>query len=514
MNVPLMSLVLFLPMIGAIVLFLLPSDKVYAESPKNEILKWVAVLFSIATFILSIPLFAKITAANPHIEEQFFWINQDIINTSYHLRIDGISLLLVILTTFLTPITLIASWKSIQFRVKEFVICMLLLETGMLGAFMAWDLLLFYFFWEVMLIPMYFIIGVWGGEQKIYAAVKFFIYTMVGSLLMFLALLWVYLEVGSFDLDLVYQLSNFQFDIQVILFSAFALSFAIKVPMFPLHTWLPDAHVQAPTAGSVILAGVLLKMGTYGFIRFTLPMFPEATIYFAPLFSILALIGIVYGAFMALAQTDMKKLIAYSSISHLGFVMIGLFAMIASGSSPGSTSAQLSFQGVQGAIYQMIGHGINTGALFLLVGMIYDRRHTKQMKDFGGLAKVMPIYAVIFMITTLASVGLPGTNGFIGEFLILLGTFQANWIYGAIASSGVILGAVYMLVLYQKVFFGECSNPKNQVLKDLNMREVLLMAPLVVLMIVMGVMPNFFLDKLKFSLDTFIDLIPNIGWLQ
>ncbi|MDH4127814.1 MAG: NADH-quinone oxidoreductase subunit M [Spirochaetota bacterium] len=515
MKFPLMTLVLFLPTLGAIILMFIPSDRLFKPSNRDKVLKTIAFIFSLITFLLSIPLLTKFGADSSFfdfVEGPYEWINPEYINTSYHLKIDGISVLLVILTTFLTPIILLGSWNSINVRLKEFVVCMLLMETGMIGAFVAWDLLLFYVFWELMLIPMYFIIGIWGSEKKIYAAVKFFIYTMVGSLFMFLAILYIYIQVGSFDLDIIYSSINtinlnisifgIHLNVQHILFIAFALSFAIKVPMFPFHTWLPDAHVQAPTAGSVILAGVLLKMGTYGFIRFAIPFFPDAAIDFAPAISILAIIGIIYGAFMALAQSDIKKLIAYSSISHLGFVMLGLFAF--SAINPGTISSVMSYQGVQGAIYQMIGHGLSTGALFLLVGMIYERRHTKEMKEFGGIAKVMPIYAVIFMITTLASIGLPGLNGFVGEFLILFGTFKANWIFGAFAATGVILGAVYMLILYQKVFFGECKNPKNLSLKDLSIREIIVVGPLVILMIIMGVVPNYFLDKIKITLDSFL----------
>ncbi len=501
MSFPLISLVLFLPAVGGLLTVLIPSDR-------ERAIKISGILFSVITFILSIPLFTQFGIDNGLFEEKYYWIDQSIINTSYHLKVDGISLLIILLTTFITPITILASWNSINIRVKEFIISMLVLETGMIGALVAWDLLLFYVFWEVMLIPMYFIIGIWGGERKIYAAVKFFIYTMVGSLLMFLAILWIYIEVGSFDFNAIYK-ADIVADVQTILFIAFGLSFAIKVPIFPFHTWLPDAHVQAPTAGSVILAGVLLKMGTYGFIRLAIPIFPDATAEYSYVLSILAIIGIIYGAMMALAQTDIKKLIAYSSISHLGFVMLGLFAF-----SLGEMGRyEIAYQSIQGAIYQMINHGISTGALFLLVGMIYERRHTKEMSEFGGLAKVMPIYAVVFMITTLSSIGLPGLNGFIGEFLILIGSFKANWVYGTLASSGVILGAVYMLVLYQKVFLGDCTNEKNHSLKDLSIREIVIMLPLIVMMVVMGVIPGYFLDKIEISLNSFFDNIANIGWM-
>ncbi len=516
MTFPIISFILFLPALGAVALMLIQFGD---DKDKDKDIKAAGIFFSSLTFLASIPLLILFGDAsssfisNFSFEEQYYWIDPNIIKTSYHVKIDGISILLVILTTFITPITILASWNSIKTRVKEFIVCILLLEFGMIGALTAWDFLLFYFFWEIMLIPMYFIIGIWGSENKIYAAVKFFIYTMVGSLLMFIALLWIYFEVGSFDFNAVFQ-HQIDPETQVILFAAFALSFAIKVPIFPFHTWLPDAHVQAPTAGSVILAGILLKMGTYGFIRFAIPVFPHPTTQYADVFSVLALIGIIYGAMMALAQTDIKKLIAYSSISHLGFVMLGLFAFQAVGLAPGGTEQQyqISYQAVQGALYQMIAHGLSTGALFLLVGMIYERRHTKEMKAFGGLAKVMPIYAVMFMITTLASIGLPGLSGFVGEFLILMGTFQGNRLYGVLAATGVILGAVYMLVLYQRVFFGECTKAENLSLKDLDAREIILLLPMVALMIIMGVFPNYFLDKMTGTLDTLFDTIPHIRW--
>lgn len=490
----LLSLIVFLPLLAAILLLFFPKS---AEQP--------ARLFTMAvmtvTFFLSLPLYFRFDSAlaTLQFEEQVKWIQG--INASYHIGVDGISLLLVLLTTFLGPIVVLSTWSAITTRIKEFYISVLMLQTGMLGAFVAFDLLLFYFFWELMLIPMFLLIGIWGSENRIYAAVKFFIFTMVGSLFMFLAGLYLYNVAGTFELTVLYEAvkeHNIMPNVQVWLFLAFALSFAIKVPLFPLHTWLPDAHVQAPTAGSVILAGVLLKMGTYGFLRFAIPLFPDAVLEFSPWLSTLAAIGIIYGALMALAQKDMKKLVAYSSVSHLGYVVLGLFAF--------NSAGQLSLQGVEGAIYQMLNHGLSTGALFLLVGVIYERRHTKEIAEFGGLAKVMPMYATVFMITMLSSIGLPGLNGFIGEFLILMGTFSANKIFGILGASGVILGAVYMLVLYQKTFFGKVTNPKNENLPDLSVRELALFIPLILMMVVMGVFPNLFLSKMHATLQA----LPNI----
>jgi NADH-quinone oxidoreductase subunit M len=372
---------------------------------------------------------------------------------------------------------------------------MLLLETGMIGVFVALDLLLFYVFWEAMLIPMYFIIGVWGGPRRIYAALKFFIYTMVGSLLMLVAILFIYFYHGkvagtlTFDLvqirDLLFPASH-----QIWLFLAFGLSFAIKVPMFPFHTWLPDAHVEAPTAGSVVLAGVLLKMGTYGFLRFCLPLFPNATLQLTPLISILAIVGIIYGAWVSMVQPDLKKLVAYSSVSHLGFVMLGIFT--------------LTHQGLQGGLIQMVNHGLSTGALFLIVGMIYERRHTRMIADFGGLARQIPIFTTIFMIITLSSIGLPGLNGFVGEFLILLGAFLANRWYAVLAATGVIFAAVYMLRMFQKVMFGKLDKEENQRLSDLSPREIAVLAPVVAMIILIGVWPQPFLAKMETSVNALI----------
>jgi NADH-quinone oxidoreductase subunit M len=416
------------------------------------------------------------------------WIAAGPFIMRYNIGIDGISLWLVILTTFIMPIAVLSTFTAVEEKVKEYMICLLLLETGMLGAFISLDLFLFYIFWEVMLIPMYFMIGIWGGKNKIYAAVKFFIYTMVGSLLMLVALVFLYfkgMQAGITDFGLL-QFFNLKLDMatQIWLFMAFAFAFAIKVPMFPLHTWLPDAHTEAPTAGSVILAAVLLKMGTYGYVRFAIPLFPEAAHTFAPLIATLAVIGIIYAALVAMVQEDVKKLVAYSSVAHLGFVMLGIFAF--------------NTEGITGGMLQMLNHGISTGALFLIVGFIYERRHTRLITDFGGLSKQMPVFATIFMIVTFSSVGLPGTNGFVGEFLILLGAFesQLRW-WTIVATSGVILSAVYMLWVFQRVMFGELDNPKNQKLLDLNAREIAIMIPLLVMIFFMGLYPKPFIDKME-----------------
>ncbi len=442
-------------------------------------------------------------SASYQLLEQAPWIES--FGISYKVGVDGISLWLVILTTLLTPIALDVSWNSVKTKVKEYAFAFLMLEVGMLGAFLALDLFLFYVFWELMLVPMYLIIGVWGGKDRVYAAVKFFIYTMVGSLLMLVALLYVVIQfryapentaqVMTFDLEQISFLMLPRTE-QLVLFFAFALAFAIKVPMFPFHTWLPDAHVQAPTGGSVILAAVLLKLGGYGFIRFAMPLFPWASRYVAPSLAVFAIIGIVYGAYCAWVQRDVKKLVAYSSVSHLGFVMLGIFSMTEGG--------------VAGGILQMVSHGISTGALFILVGVIYDRRHTRDLADFGGLAKVMPAYTTLFVIVAMSSVGLPGTNGFVGEFMVLSGTFVSSTfnvyqkVFTLIAATGVILAAIYMLHAVLKTFWGPVKNPENENLADLTGRERWIMAPLVVLIFWIGLVPNFFLHPMEASVDAFM----------
>ncbi|MFA6467259.1 MAG: NADH-quinone oxidoreductase subunit M [Bacteroidota bacterium] len=496
-----LSYTLFSPLAGILLLLFINKEK-------QNLIKYIGIGTSLVTFVLSLFVYFGFDASNTQMQfaEQYPWITG--LDISYFVGVDGLSILLVVLTTFLTPIALIASWDSITDRLKEYVSFMLMLEVGMLGVFLAVDLFLFYVFWEAMLIPMYFIIGIWGGKDKIYAAVKFFIYTMAGSLLMLIAILWLgyyasTLPGGYFTTNLqkLYAIApGIPMGIQVWMFLAFALSFAIKVPLFPLHTWLPDAHVQAPTAGSVILAGVLLKMGTYGLIRFCLPLFPQASFQFTPLLATLSVIGIVYGALVAMVQTDVKKLVAYSSVSHLGFVVLGIFSM--------------TEEGIQGAMIQMINHGLSTGALFLLVGMIYDRRHTREIVQFGGLAKVMPVFSTIFMIVTLSSIGLPGLNGFVGEFLILLGSFNSlflgSYVYAAVAATGVIFSAVYMLWMVQRVFFGKITHDENKSLLDLNKREIALMIPILLFIVWIGVYPSTFLKASAASTKQVVVQMQNV----
>ncbi|MDD8017921.1 MAG: NADH-quinone oxidoreductase subunit M [Bacteroidota bacterium] len=481
-----LSYVLFSPLVGIVLLFFINKEK-------QIWIKAIGIATSVVTFALSLLVYFAFDAANTQLQfvEQLPWISG--LDISYFVGVDGFSILLVVLTTFLTPLALIASWESITDRLKEYVVFMLLLEVGMLGVFLAFDLFLFYVFWEAMLIPMYFIIGIWGGKDKIYAAVKFFIYTMAGSLLMLIAILWLgyyasTLPGGYFTTNLqkLYAIApSIPMNIQIWMFLAFALSFAIKVPLFPFHTWLPDAHVQAPTAGSVILAGVLLKMGTYGLIRFCLPLFPQASFQFTPLMAVLSVIGIIYGALVAMVQTDIKKLVAYSSVSHMGFIVLGIFSM--------------TEEGMQGAIIQMVNHGLSTGALFLLVGMIYDRRHTREISNFGGLARTVPIFSTIFMIVTFSSIGLPGLNGFVGEFLILLGSFGSQFlnspVYTAFAATGVVFSAVYMLWMCQRVFFGKVTHAENESLIDLGKREIGLLLPVLLFIVWIGVYPSTFMRQ-------------------
>jgi len=492
MQLPILSILIFLPIVGIGVLLIL-------DRKRHKGLKIATLIISVAEFLVSLPLwfdFNSQTAAMQFVERREWMPTYGI---SYYVGIDGFSLLLIMLTTFLTPLCVLATWDDIQHRVKEFMVCLLALMSGMIGVFVSLDLFLFYVFWEVMLIPMYLLIGVWGNPaRRVYAAIKFFLFTMFGSLLMLVAILVLYFHYGkttgtyTFDLLKLYSVS-IPFNMQFWMFLAFGLAFAIKVPMFPFHTWLPDAHTEAPTVGSVILAAVLLKMGTYGFLRFNMPLFAEAAHYFVPLFSILAVIGIVYGALVSMVQKDLKRLIAFSSVSHLGFVMLGLFTF--------------TMPGVQGGIIQMINHGLSTGALFLIVGTIYERRHTRMISEFGGLCTPMPVFAIIFMIVTLSSIGLPGLNGFVGEFLILLGTFQTNKIYATIAATGVIFAACYMLWMFQRVIFGKVTNDKNKDLKDLSWREIAIFAPLILFIIWIGVYPSTFLDKTKASTENFLALM-------
>jgi NADH-quinone oxidoreductase subunit M len=473
----------FLPLVGAFAIVFIPRESL-------ERIRWTALVFSLATLVLATLVFASFssTQAGMQFEEFHSWIASPPIN--YHLGIDGLSLLLVFLTAFLTPLAVLVSWSSITSRVREFFLFLLALETGMIGVFVSLDLFLFFIFWEAMLIPMYFLIGVWGHERRVYAAIKFILYTMAGSALMLVGILYLYNLTGSFDFPFI--LSKLSGAAELLspeaekwLFLAFFLAFAIKVPMFPLHTWLPDAHVEAPTAGSVILAGVLLKMGTYGMLRFCLPLFPEASRDFAPVAIVLAIVGIIYGSLVAMVQPDLKKLVAYSSVAHLGFVVLGIFAF--------------NVNGIQGAIYQMCNHGVSTGALFILVGLLYDRRHTRLIKEFGGLATTLPVYSTFFMIVALSSLGLPMLNGFVGEFLIILGAFRARVLYGVLAAIGVVLAAVYLLWMYQRVFYGEVTSEKNRSLPDCNLRERVILIALVAVIVWMGIYPQPFLRRLDRS---------------
>jgi NADH-quinone oxidoreductase subunit M len=489
-----LTLVTLVPLAGALLLLLLPRDE-------HGQLRVTALITSLVGFVVSLPLWSwyDTAAGGIQLEERLQWMPTA--GASYHVGVDGIAVLLILLTTFLAPIVILSTWGSITHRVKELMIAILLLQTAMIGTFTALDVLLFFVFWELMLLPIYLIIGIWGSERRIYAAVKLFIYTTLGSMMMLAGVLYMYWKTKelpgaagpSFEFADFMRLTLTATE-QAWLFGAFALAFAIKVPVFPLHTWLPDAHVQAPAAGSVLLAGVLLKMGTFGFVRYAMPLFPGATERFAPLMGWLAVIGIVYGSLMSMAQTDMKKLIAYSSVAHLGYVVLGLFAR--------------TNEGASGAVLQMVNHGISTGALFLLIGYMYDRRHTRELSQYGGQAKATPVMAALFLVVTLSSIGLPGTNGFVGEFLVLLGTFGApaaqGRIWGILASSGVVLGAVYMLTLYQKAYLGPMTNPEVKATKDLSGRELTTLVPLIAAILVIGIFPQPMLELIKKPVADFV----------
>jgi NADH-quinone oxidoreductase subunit M len=480
---PLLSLIMFTPLVGALLLLFVPKTS-------ENMIKWLANVFTAAGFLISVPLWFWYNpqSAEYQFVERMSWIPS--IGAQYFVGVDGFSVLLILLTTLMGFIAVLSSWNAIEERVKEYYIFLLILQTGMIGAFVSLDFLLFFLFWEVMLVPMYFLIGIWGSANRLYSAIKFFLYTLVGSVVMLLGILALYFAyhaaTGQYSFDVTaYQTHDFPTNLQWWVFLAFFLGFAIKVPMFPFHTWLPDAHTDAPTAGSVILAAVLLKMGTYGFIRFSLPILPEGTRAFVPMMVTLSIIGIVYGALVAMAQRDWKRLVAYSSVSHMAMVMLGMFA--------------LNPVGITGSIVQQLNHGISTGALFLLVGVVYERRHTREISEYGGLSKVMPVYAAIFLLMTMSSIGLPTLNGFIGELLILQGIFAVSLTWAAVAASGIVLGAAYMLWLYQRTMFGKVENPKNMSLKDMGFREFALFVPLIILAVWIGLYPTPFLTRLDTS---------------
>jgi NADH-quinone oxidoreductase subunit M len=488
MPFPILTSIVALPIVGAILLLLVRGD----EERSAPLVRNIALMVSVLVFAETLLLWGRFNTGSSDFQfvERHAWMPA--FGIEYFVGVDGISLLLLVLTAFLTPLALLGSWESVHKQTKSFSVFVLLLESAMMGVFISLDLFLFYVFWDAMLVPMYFLIGIWGYDRRIYASIKFMLYTMAGSVLMLLAILGLaylhYTATGAYSFDLL-KLYELQIDLhlQFWFFLAFALAFAIKVPLFPFHTWLPDAHVEAPTAGSVILAGVMLKMGTYGLVRFAFPLFPEAAAYFAPALAVLAVVGIIYGALVAMVQPDMKKLVAYSSVSHLGFVVLGIAAM--------------NTQGVSGAVYQMLSHGISTGGLFLIVGMLSDRRHTRQIVEYGGLKKITPHLVAAFLIITLASIGLPGLNGFVGEFLILLGAFRWDPRLAAFAATGVILSATYMLWMFQRVNYGPVTNEKNATLPDLQPREWVVIVPIIAVAILMGVLPNVFLRPIEPSVE-------------
>ena len=485
LSFPILSLMTFLPLIGAVLIFTLTGEE--AQVARNA--RFAALFTSVLTFALSLLMMVNFVPSEAGFQfvEKKEWFSD--LGISYHMGVDGISMFFVVLSAFLTPICVLASWNSIQKRVKEYMISFLLLEVFMIGTFCALDAILFYVFFEAVLIPMFIIIGVWGGPRRVYSAFKFFLYTLLGSVLMLIALLTMYMQAGTSDIP---TLMNTPIDpmVQLWLWVALFASFAVKMPMWPVHTWLPDAHVEAPTAGSVILAGVLLKMGGYGFLRFSIPMLPHATELFIPFVFGLSIIAIIYTSLVALVQQDMKKMIAYSSVAHMGFVTLGIFT--------------LTIQGVEGAIFQMISHGIISAALFLCVGVVYDRLHTRDINHYGGLAKTMPFYATVFMVMMLGAVGLPGTSGFVGEFLVLLGTFRVDPVVATFAASGVVLGATYMLLLYRKVIFGPPATSEVSAMPDLNKRESFYFLPLVLLVIWLGISPAYVMDRVGPSAEKLV----------
>lgn len=474
MTYPLLSITTFLPLIGVVLILLTPRSQ-------EKIIKITALLISGITFIVSLLILEKFDSYKSGFQllEQIKWFSG--YNITYRMGIDGISIFFILLTTLLIPLCVLASWESITTKVKEYMISFLIMETFVIGSFSALDFVLFYVFFEAVLIPMFLIIGIWGGKNRVYAAFKFFLYTLLGSVLLLLALLYIYGVTGTTNMEVLMQLlPKLPVEVQCYLWLAFFASFAVKVPMWPVHTWLPDAHVEAPTAGSVILAGILLKLGAYGFLRFSLPMLPDASHIFADKIYMLSIIAVIYTSLVALMQDDMKKLIAYSSVAHMGFVTAGIFSF--------------TQQGIEGALFQMISHGLVSAALFLCVGVVYDRMHTRAIKDYGGLVNRMPTYALFFMVFMLASVGLPGTSGFIGEFLVMVGVFKDNKIVAALIATGVILGAAYMLWLYRRVVFGEIENKKLADISDVNLREVIIFAPIAALVILYGIMPSLLLE--------------------
>jgi NADH-quinone oxidoreductase subunit M len=495
---PLLSLLTFFPLIGVLALLLLKPFKIETD----RLVKQIAIATAVITLLISIVVLIQFNSSDPALQmvEKADWIPS--LGISYYMGVDGASILFVMLTTFITLLAVISSWSAIKEQVRQYYIFMLLLLTGMIGVFLAQDLFLFYIFWEFTLIPMYFLIGMWGGERRVYAAIKFFLYTMAGSLLMLLAILYLGLSTGTFDVpDLIANRDAFgASNIQNLLFLGFAIAFAVKVPIFPFHSWLPDAHTEAPTAGSVILAGVLLKMGTYGFIRFNLPLFPEASVNFAPYIAVLAIIGIIYGAIVSFPQKDVKRLVAYSSVSHLGFVMLGIFSLNAAG--------------LQGGILQGINHGLSTGALFFLVGVLYEQRHTRAMSAFGGIWRAMPLFTALSLVVILSSMGLPGLNGFVGEFSILLGSMGADslgpnpWIYTAFAASGVILAAIYLLWMFQRVFLGPLENEENKRLRDVNRRELAVFIAFLIFIVWIGIYPTPYFNLMG---DTVNSLVNSLG---